>query len=483
MTSSSIVHSSFDDDEEEDHWWITIYITNLLKIDVKSVKDVLAFLIFGLINNIIYVIILSAARDILQTSTTTFDKDKEHGLSEGYVLLADILPSFIIKSTFPYFVNDHLPHRYRILLCVLLSSLSLLLISSTTDLYLRFVAIFLASSSSGMGEMTFVQMVSMYNGDVLVGWGLGTGLAGLFGSFVYLLMSTVFKWDLATSFGACQFFPLVMFLNYWFVLSHGPLKIGLHQKRRVSENEVVIFVVDQEDEEALVVNSTNENDQQTTTITTATATTTARTKYEKLSLQEKLVVVKSLVWKYMLPLFFVYWSEYAINQGVSPMLLFRKEYRPFFFLSEGVRDHYVVYLCLYQFGVFLSRSSVRVFPLREVWTPTLLQILNLVVMLTVALLITAYSAALQSFGIWLVFVVIFWEGLLGGAVYVNVFDMINRRSNELDLRKREFAMGVCTLADTIGIICASGTAILLGPWICEYQSERLDYNLCLQKGT
>lgn len=390
-------------------------------------------------------------------------------MSEGYVLLADILPSFIIKSTFPYFVNDHLPHRYRILLCVLLSSLSLLLISSTTDLYLRFVAIFLASSSSGMGEMTFVQMVSMYNGDVLVGWGLGTGLAGLFGSFVYLLMSTVFKWDLATSFGACQFFPLVMFLNYWFVLSHGPLKTGLHQKRRVSENEVI---VDQE-EALVVVDNTNGSDQQTT----------IRTDYEKLSLHEKLVVVKSLVWKYMLPLFFVYWSEYAINQGVSPMLLFRKEHRPFFFLSEGVRDHYVVYLCLYQFGVFLSRSSVRVFPLREVWTPTLLQILNLGVLLTVSLLITAYSAALQSFGIWLVFVVIFWEGLLGGAVYVNVFDMINRRSNELDLRKREFSMGVCTLADTIGIICASGTAILLGPWICEYQSERLDYNLCLQKGT
>jgi battenin len=412
-------------------------------------------------------------------------------LSEGYVLLADILPSFIIKSTFPYFVNDHLPHRYRILLCCLLSSLSLLLISSTTDLYLRFIAIFLASSSSGMGEMTFVQMVSLYNsggGDVLVGWGLGTGLAGLFGSFVYLLMSTVFKWDLATSFGACQFFPLVMLLNYWFVLSHGPLKTGLHQKRRVSENEVIVVdqeealisvdVVDVDQEEALLVDvdSTNGSDRQTTTI---------GTNYEKLSLHEKLVVVKSLVWKYMLPLFFVYWSEYAINQGVSPMLLFRKEHRPFFFLSEGSRDHYVVYLCLYQFGVFLSRSSVRVCPLREVWTPTLLQILNFGVLLTVSLLITAYSAALQSFGIWLVFLVIFWEGLLGGAVYVNVFDMINRRSSssELDLRKREFSMGVCTLADTLGIICASGTAILLGPWICQYQSERLDYNLCLQKGT
>jgi hypothetical protein len=31
----------------KNHWWITIYLVNLLKIDVKSVKDVLAFLIFG----------------------------------------------------------------------------------------------------------------------------------------------------------------------------------------------------------------------------------------------------------------------------------------------------------------------------------------------------------------------------------------------------------------------------------------------------
>lgn len=53
--------------------------------------------------------------------------------------------------------------------------------------------------------------------------------------------------------------------------------------------------------------------------------------------------------------------------------------------------------------------------------------------------------------IWLVFLLIFWEGLLGGGCYVNAF---NRVSIETNKKNREFAMGVVSIADGVGIAVA-----------------------------
>lgn len=44
--------------------------------------------------------------------------------------------------------------------------------------------------------------------------------------------------------------------------------------------------------------------------------------------------------------------------------------------------------------------------------------------------------------IWIVFVIVFWEGLLGGCCYVNTF---NRISKELPLRYKAFGMGMTTI--------------------------------------
>jgi battenin len=50
-----------------------------------------------------------------------------------------------------------------------------------------------------------------------------------------------------------------------------------------------------------------------------------------------------------------------------------------------------------------------------------------------------------------VFLLIIWEGLLGGGCYVNAFNMV---SIEIPQKDREFSMGVVSIADGIGIAAA-----------------------------
>uniref|UniRef100_A0A8C7YZJ2 CLN3 lysosomal/endosomal transmembrane protein, battenin n=1 Tax=Oryzias sinensis TaxID=183150 RepID=A0A8C7YZJ2_9TELE len=104
--------------------------------------------------------------------------------------------------------------------------------------------------------------------------------------------------------------------------------------------------------------------------------------------------------KFMGPLALVYFAEYFINQGLLELLFF-----PDFFLSHA--DQYRWYQTIYQFGVFASRSSLRCVKIRRVWILTLLQVVN-----AGFLLLAVKFQFLPS--AWLLFVIIFYEGLLGG---------------------------------------------------------------------
>lgn len=68
--------------------------------------------------------------------------------------------------------------------------------------------------------------------------------------------------------------------------------------------------------------------------------------------------------------------------------------------------------------------------------------------------------------VYLVLLVILWEGLLGGATYVNAFYNI---SVDVHPTYREFSMGVVALADTLGITVAGISALFIGPALCQWK--------------
>lgn len=65
--------------------------------------------------------------------------------------------------------------------------------------------------------------------------------------------------------------------------------------------------------------------------------------------------------------------------------------------------------------------------------------------------------------IWIVFAIVFWEGLLGGGAYVNTF---YRMSKEVPVSRRTFALAVVPIADAIGITFAGLLAIPTHNAIC-----------------
>ncbi|KAM9725647.1 battenin isoform 5-T7 [Dama dama] len=168
-----------------------------------------------------------------------------------------------------------------------------------------------------------------------------------------------------------------------------------------------------------------------------------------LSLQERWTVFKGLL-HYIVPLVLVYFAEYFINQGLFELLFFRNT-----FLTHA--QQYRWYQMLYQAGVFASRSSLRCCRIRHTWILALLQCLNLAF-----LLVDVWLSFLPS--IYLIFLIIVYEGLLGGAAYVNTFHNIAVETSD---EHREFAMATACISDTLGISLSGLLALPLHDFLCQ----------------
>uniref|UniRef100_A0A8D2FF06 CLN3 lysosomal/endosomal transmembrane protein, battenin n=1 Tax=Theropithecus gelada TaxID=9565 RepID=A0A8D2FF06_THEGE len=168
-----------------------------------------------------------------------------------------------------------------------------------------------------------------------------------------------------------------------------------------------------------------------------------------LSLRERWTVFKGLLW-YIVPLVVVYFAEYFINQGLFELLFFRNT-------SLSHAQQYRWYQMLYQAGVFASRSSLRCCHIRFTWALALLQCLNLAFLLA-----DVWFGFLPS--IYFVFLIILYEGLLGGAAYVNTFHNIALETSD---EHREFAMAATCISDTLGISLSGLLALPLHDFLCQ----------------
>jgi len=160
----------------------------------------------------------------------------------------------------------------------------------------------------------------------------------------------------------------------------------------------------------------------------------------------------------MLPLFLVYVAEYTINQGVAPTLLFSLDRTPF----QRYRAFYPTYNAIYQLGVFISRSSLPFIRIDSLYTPTVLQFLNLATL-------TAHAMYPFVPSVYFIFIIIFWEGLLGGLVYVSTF---RRIGEEVALQDREFSLSATTVSDSGGICVAGFLGMAIETGLCNWQVSR-----------
>ncbi|KAL3232723.1 hypothetical protein RNJ44_04639 [Nakaseomyces bracarensis] len=392
------------------------------------------FWIFGLINNVLYVVILSAAVDIVGPS-----------LPKTIVLLADITPSLIIKLTSPFFI-DKVRYEYRIFILIFLSAVGMFMVS-LKSMALCMVGIILASISSGFGEVSFLQLTHYFEEVALNGWSSGTGGAGIIGSGVYMLLTSILKIPVTISLLLFSVMPFAFLLYF---------KLDRSSIHYTAVDDVSTNVLDtttmQEGEESIAENFNN---------TVRVSKTSEKNIFKNIlqNFQDTLVDLRALVIPYMLPLTSVYLFEYLINQAVCPTLLFPLDggHLPSFF--HKYRDMYVTYGTLYQFGVFISRTLAHKFRMHNLYLLSFLQALNLIITLFQAWKYIVHVP-------WPIMILIFYEGLLGGASYVNTFLNI---MDEVEPAKREFALGAVSIADSSGVFVAAIIGLFLEPGICRHQ--------------
>lgn len=433
-------HLAGDSDSEEEDEDETILPVPETTIDAHSRwRNNVGFWLLGLCNNFAYVVMLSAAHDILShqkvpegnrteptppsilpENSTNASRYDCNTISTGAVLLADILPTLLIKFSAPFCIH-WFPYGLRVSICVMSALGSFLIVAFSTGPVQSLTGVVLASISSGLGEITFLALTSFFDSAVVSAWSSGTGGAGLFGALSYLGLTQIGLSPQHTLLSMIVV-PIIMLGSYFLLLvppsRHPPRPVltGAHTTAH---------------EPLLGVAADN------------------KSQHYELSLPEKGQVVRDLL-KYLSPLAVVYFAEYFINQGLFELLYFRNA--P---LSHP--QQYRWYQMLYQAGVFLSRSSASCIRIRHIWVLAVLQCLNMVFLLA-----AVYFMFLPS--IYLVFILIIYEGLLGGAGYVNTFHCVSEESQP---HHREFAMGVACVADTLGISISGAVAIPIHNYFCH----------------
>ncbi|XP_025207270.1 battenin [Melanaphis sacchari] len=389
-------------------------------VEVKSkILTLASFWILGLCNNFGYVVMLSSAHDILKSNSGTsegnetvslnstqegFKRECNH-LSTGVILLADIIPGLLIKTFSPFFA---LYINQRLSLCISLTIASFITVAKANNELVAAVGVALTSLASGLGESTLLSYMVNYERSVITSWSSGTGAAGILGALTYAGLTGVFHLSPTTTMYLMLSVPFLMAVTFWVLLEH-PKK-----------EEIPTIPSD--------CPEFNTNTQ---------------------SFSKKLSYVPSLL-KFMIPLGLVYFFEYLINQGLFELVYFEK-----IWLTHA--EQYRWYQVIYQLGVFISRTSVNLFPIEKIWILTVLQGLNVVYFL----IETLYSFTPN---IYIIFIMIGFEGLFGGGAYANSYHKIMKK---VPKEHQEFSMAMTSLSDSIGITFAGLLAIPLHNRICH----------------
>ncbi|KAJ5253648.1 hypothetical protein N7524_010828 [Penicillium chrysogenum] len=408
----------------------------------------IAFWLFGLINNVLYVIILSAAVDLVGPD-----------IPKGVVLLADVIPSFATKLVAPYFIHL-VPYWVRVLVFAFLSFVGMLIVAMSPGyteggtISSKIAGIVLASLSCGAGELSFVGLTHFYGPFSLAAWGSGTGAAGLIGAGAYALATSALGFSVHVTLLVSACLPAIMVISFFVVLPRSSLR-----STESSPDRYRVVEGGGEVEEDEMDDGTGREDEGLLGVSHNSPAHKSIHVNQGHSWQDQTRInlrrVKGLFIPFMVPMLLVYIAEYVINQGVAPTLLFPLRESPF----QHFRSFYPTYNAIYQVGDFISRSSTPFYRIHNLYLPSILQVVNLV-------LLTLHALFDFIPSVWLVFIIVFWEGLLGGVVYVNTFAEIADRVPKED---REFSLGATTVSDSAGICIAGFLSMGWEVSLCSWQ--------------
>lgn len=431
--------------------------------------------------------------------------------STSTILLADTIPSLATKIIYPFLLVG-IATGYKASAAAILSAASFLLTGLTTNLTIIFTGVVCAALSSGLGEATYLSSTPLYGDASLGGWAIGTGAAGLVGAGAYALLTMILSPP--TIMFIMLIVPVAMMISYNFLIvptcnhdcnnesnreyqsvfsttstgqvqqsepeSLSPAGSGEDMKLSRTEqrlsarspimdpdkastgslNEIRNYGIGsttsqkaqrESNSKTSLNNDQQQSNQSVNRIVITTNHMNQSNNSEKLDFNAKMKFLPRLR-NYFLPLLLVYFAEYFINQGLFELIYFKD----ISFLDKDAQ--YRWFQVFYQIGVMISRSTIEIFRIKNIWIMSILQLINVFIFL--GHVTKLYN--IPSF--YLVLGLIIYEGLLGGFTYVNAFFRIRK---EIEPSKLEFAISTATLGDSLGIVAAGFISLPVHNELCK----------------
>lgn len=409
----------------------------------EAARNLAAFWVLGLVNNIGYVVMIAGAQEIAAGGV-------------GLVYFFDIFPALAVKLSGPYWFQL-VSYGRRTLAGALLMLLSFLVVArGSGSLSLQLLGVAFSGLQSGMMEASFLAMASFFDRpeQCLTCWASGTGLAGVAGyawvAIFHLYAGLSFSETLEI---AAALFPLLYLAVFALVLdtSRLPPARACHYYVAIPETTV-------EDVGAAAIAAVNADAAPKKKMQQA-----GDVKLEDggcqdastMTVRDKMRFISTLG-PYIIPLTVVYFSEYTMQTGVWSTIGFPvddAEARARFYSAAGLA---------YQTGVFVSRSSGVLFQA----TRGVLYLMPALQTLLLAFFIAV--SALHFWYNWSLLVLCLFAGLLGGGVYVNAYTLLSR---ETALSHVELALAAVSVGDTVGVMLADCVGLVLQG--CLYSLNRL----------
>ena len=399
--------------------------------DWERKKTWLCFFVLGCINNIAYVVVISGAKRL---ATNDFDNSKS---LIGVINWALVGLGLAARATNMFMETWSARLRTSITSCVNLIGIAILTLSPQLgSFWIAISAIVLIGSACSFGESVILGYLKVFPQRYTSAWSSGTGLAGVAGSLYYLGLSSASLSDpliFATM--------LVLIPIYWlaFISIRDPSEYGFESLEQSSRRRSTLF--EMADNASASLSYEDNDDDNVGAVDKETS------KIEKESICSRLIRCMGYVVCFGTHLAAVYFFEYVISVGFAAA-------------AEGssdktndssdywIRNSYQIFSFCYQFGVFISRSSLSIVQFESVWPLTLIQAGNFVLFLFQVLNPGSFMP------LWIQFVAMVFVGLLGGAMYVNVFALV-MKDTRIPSKDMEFSINIVCIFINLGVVCAS----------------------------
>lgn len=393
-----------------------------------------ALFLIGLINNFSYVLISAGSQAIA-------DHFGETDLMPLFqlMLISFSIPILVINFRYLATVNT----LFRITLVCASMAISFIVLAvcvssnSSWSFPISLIATLVMGMAQTLGECVNLGFIKELPSEYIIGFTSGTGFAGIAGSGVWLVCNAI---GLSNTYVFLIFMPLL--LVYWLSF------LWIYRKVKTTNKDMALADIISTDT-SQKPNSNN----LISPIEESKPEGVSKTGNAFFSIHLIKTVWKN-VWFWSINLFFVYFLEYTIIVGLADRATLKyKDEKSF--VKEN--SYEIIQFC-YQFGVWCSRSSIKLFKVKLLWVITVIQLGNFC--------LWWLEAEFLFLSVWGEFGLTVWVGCMGGLAYANIGYLI-LNSDIIPKGHKEAGMNVSLCLNDLGVFFSSCFCLILDNYIMK----------------